>query len=166
MIGINYKVGGLVFAPLMEIHRRALGATKTVAVLAAAGAAVAMGGDRSADRRTGVGRDGGAEPCWFGRRSRRWARRRAAWRPRWAPLARAGGGGGSPAAAATALSALAGLSGNPIVRGALSTAAQGFRRAEAGNRLRPAGPASAGGLFLCRGCVQRVDAGCGAVCLG
>ena len=152
MIGINYKVGGLVFAPLMEIHRRALGATKSVAVLAAAGAAVAMGGAGALTAGLGIARSGGSSPAGsvgatpIGPSDGGLA----------APVGAAGrprGGGGSPAAAATALSALAGLSGNPIVRGALSTAAQGFRRAETGSRIGPgglpalAGSSSAGGVF-------------------
>src|SRR3990172_5910217 len=55
VIGINYKVGHLVFAPLMEIHRKAFGATKTVAVLAAAGAAVALGGPAGLKAGLGLG---------------------------------------------------------------------------------------------------------------
>ena len=144
VIGINYKVGGLVFAPLMEIHRRALGATKTVALLAAAGAAVAMGGGGALTAGLGLAGTGGPSPAGSGGALAMGPSEGGSAAPLGA-AARAGGGGGSPAAAATALSALAGMSGNPIVRGALSAAAQGFRRADAGNGSRPAGlPALAG----------------------
>lgn len=131
VIGINYKVGHLVFAPLMEIHRKAFGATKTVALLAAAGAAVALGGPAVLKAGLGLGATTGPTGP-------------LAWGGVGGNLAGAAGGGLSAAGAgmrggsgavlparhaSAALATLAGMSGNPAVRGALNAAAQGFRSA-------------------------------------
>jgi hypothetical protein len=139
VIGINYKVGNLVFAPLMEIHRKAFGAAKTVALLAAAGAAVALGGPAVLKAGLGLGASlGPTGPATGGGAG--------------GSLAGAASGGlntlgsgslGEPGAvfparaASAALSTLAGMSGNPAVRGALSAAAQGFRNATLDNRRGP-----------------------------
>jgi hypothetical protein len=157
VIGINYKVGHLVFAPLMEIHGKALGATKTVALLAAAGAAVALGGPAVLKAGLGLGATlGPTGPLAGGGAG--------------ASLAGAAGGGLNAAglgglgssgavlparAASAALSTLAGMSGNPAVRGALSAAAQGFRnatlgdgRGQGGRGIAPeAGGAGPGGVY-------------------
>jgi len=146
VIAINYKVGHLVFGPVLEVHRRALGATKAVAVLAAAGAAVALGGPGVL--KVGLGLGGGLGSGQ--------------------PLAGGGGGSGSqsgggrgspinvlpgargagpalpPKAASAALSALAGMSSNPAVRGALVAAAQGFHQAAISEGK---GAGAAGGSF-------------------
>lgn len=153
VIGINYKVGVLVFAPLLEVHRKALGATKTFAVLAAAGAALALGGPGVLKAGLGLARPSGPGT---GDRSGGTA----------ASVPGAGGaeaaGGSSPPtappalpprAASAAMSTLAGMSANPIVRGALTAASRGFRQAADGKGVGPGGAFSTadslatGGVF-------------------
>ena len=157
VIGINYKVGHLVFAPLMEIHRKALGATKTVALLAAAGAAIALGGPAVLKAGLGLGATLGPTGPAAGGGAGGSLRGAAAIGLN---ALGAGGLGGSGAvvparAASAALSTLAGMSGNPAVRGALSAAAQGFRNAAlndgrglGGRGIAPeAGGAGPGGVY-------------------
>jgi hypothetical protein len=135
VIGINYKVGHLVFAPLMEIHSKALGATKTVALLAAAGAAVALGGPAVLKAGLGLGATLGPTGPVAGSGAAAGLAGMAGGGPNPAGLGGLGASGGVLPArtASAALSTLAGMSGNPVVRGALSAAAQGFRNAAQGD---------------------------------
>ncbi len=142
VIGINYKVGVLVFAPLLEVHRKALGATKTVAVLAAAGAALALGGPGVLKAGLGLVRPSGPGPGG----------------PSGGSAAAVPGAGGAeaagrssplaappalpPRAASAAMSTLAGMSANPVVRGALTAASRGFRQAANGRGGGPGGALS------------------------
>lgn len=129
VIGINYKVGHLVFAPLTEIHKKAFGATKTVALLAAAGAAIALGGPSVLKAGLGLGATVGPTGTGGGvGGSLQGAVGTGFNTP--GPGALGGSGAALPATTASAaLSTLAGMSGNPAVRGALNAAAQGFRNA-------------------------------------
>lgn len=131
VIGINYKVGHLVFAPLMEIHKKAFGATKSVALLAAAGVAIALGGPSVLKAGLGLGATlGPTGPSAGGGvgGSLQGAVGTGLNKP--GPGVLGGSGAALPATAASAaLSTLAGMSGNPAVRGALNAAAQGFRNA-------------------------------------
>jgi hypothetical protein len=129
VIGINYKVGHLVFAPLMEIHKKAFGATKSVALLAAAGAAIALGGPSVLKAGLGMGATLGPTGTGGGvGGSLQGAVGPGLITP--GPGALGGSGAALPATTASAaLSTLAGMSGNPAVRGALNAAAQGFRNA-------------------------------------
>ena len=129
VIGINYKVGHLVFAPLMEIHKKAFGATKTVALLAAAGTAIALGGPSVLKAGLGLGATVGPTGTGGGVGG---SLQGAVGSGLSTPGSGALGGPGSALPATTAsaaLSTLAGMSGNPAVRGALNAAAQGFRNA-------------------------------------
>lgn len=143
VIGINYKVGQLVFGPLMEVHRKALAATKAVAALAAAAATVALGGPGLLKAGLGFGgplRSGGAVSGGGGGGGGLLAGNDAELGSQRSPLTAGVRTGLPPRAASAALSALASMSGNPLVRGALSAAAQGFNQAARAEGGRP-GPA-------------------------
>jgi len=131
IIGINFKVGQGVFAPLAAVHRKALNATKSVAVLAAAGAGVAMGGPGvlKAGMGLGGGLGGGPTTGVGGALGNLPAANPGNGLGNAGGSARTGTASLPPRLAATTLSTLAGMSGNPLVRGALGAAADGFREA-------------------------------------
>ena len=168
VIGINYKVGHLVFAPLMEIHKKAFGATKSVALLAAAGAAIALGGPSVLKAGLGMGATLGPTGTGGGvGGSLQGAVGPGLITP--GPGALGGSGAALPATTASAaLSTLAGMSGNPAVRGALNAAAQGFRNAALndGRGLGGRGIDSASWGRGDRRRVQRLDSAGGELNLG